>query len=558
MLAAVAIVVVPVQVVSILITLSLPNSTTASTGTTTTTTGDGWPGFAAFLLLLVISVISAALAEAACLKAVSDAYLGTDTDWRGSLRFGYRRLGPLVWLTVIHAVLLLLAFAACIVPGVWLYAAWALAIPALLLEDVRGLKALGRSFSLVRGRWWPTAGILLLANLLASAVALGLGLLALPLLRTGGGNDFVVELAYAVFTAAANVLTIPFISALVTVIYFDLRVRKEGFDLQLMAQRIGAPASDLRPRPGALDPRRPPVQAGRRAAPVRRRARVARRPPAPHRRLLLPHHRVAGREGRPRRAARRRGHARRSPPRAPKRGGARAGRRRGPAAFARREARPRSAGTRGRRRRTTRGPRSRTAAAIPCRPRPSRPHRGDQLSAVDHNRSGSAATSPRRLRRDRGHIRRGRVRRAPRIGERSSLRAHGMASRSRAGRPPMTARLGSWRRLHPAVRVVIVLVVLVVLVNIAVSVLDSSTRGADETAPRSSSLSTGRDGLAAYAELLRQNDHGTEALRGSITDATLVPSDTLVVLDPVGLDDEDARDIRRFVERGGRLVAGGS
>ncbi len=249
MLAAVAIVVVPVQVLSILITLSLPNSTTASTGTTTTTTGDGWPGFAAFLLLLVISVISAALAEAACLKAVSDAYLGTDTDWRGSLRFGYRRLGPLLWLTVIHTVLLLLAFAACIVPGVWLYAAWAVAIPALLLEDARGFKALGRSFNLVRGRWWPTAGILLLANLLASAVALGLVLLALPLLLTGDGNDFVVELANAVFTAAANVLTIPFISALVTVIYFDLRVRKEGFDLQLMAQRIGAPASDLRPAP---------------------------------------------------------------------------------------------------------------------------------------------------------------------------------------------------------------------------------------------------------------------------------------------------------------------
>src|SRR6266545_1954131 len=137
--------------------------------------------------------------------------------------------------------------AACIVPGVWLYAAWALAIPALLLEDVRGLKALGRSFSLVRGRWWPTAGILLLANLLASAVALGLGLVALPLLLTGDGNDFVVELANAVFTAAANVLTIPFISALVTVVYFDLRVRKEGFDLQLMAQRIGAPAGSVSP-----------------------------------------------------------------------------------------------------------------------------------------------------------------------------------------------------------------------------------------------------------------------------------------------------------------------
>jgi hypothetical protein len=142
-------------------------------------------------------------------------------------------------------VLLLLAFAACIVPGVWLYAAWAVAIPALLMEDVRGFKALGRSFDLTRHRWWPTAAILLLANLLASAMALGLGMLALPLLVTGSGNDFVVELANGIFMAAANVLTIPFVSVLVTVVYFDLRVRKEGFDLQLMARRIGAPPADV-------------------------------------------------------------------------------------------------------------------------------------------------------------------------------------------------------------------------------------------------------------------------------------------------------------------------
>lgn len=115
-----------------------------------------------------------------------------------------------------------------------------------------------------------------------------------------------------------------------------------------------------------------------------------------------------------------------------------------------------------------------------------------------------------------------------------------------------------WRRLHPAVRVGIVLVVLVVVVNVALTLLDSSTRGADETAPRSSSLSTGRDGIAAFAELLRRNDHGTEALRGNLADAALDPSNTLVVVDPVGLDREESQGIRRFVERGGRLLAGGS
>ena len=122
----------------------------------------------------------------------------------------------------------------------------------------------------------------------------------------------------------------------------------------------------------------------------------------------------------------------------------------------------------------------------------------------------------------------------------------------------MSTGTGAWRRLHPALRAVIVLVVLAVVVNVALSLLDSSTRGADETAPQSSSLSTGRDGLAAYAELLRRNNRDTDEQRGDVTDTGLSPADTLVVLDPVGFDRDEERAVRRFVERGGRLVAGGA
>jgi hypothetical protein len=249
MLKAVAVVIIPVQVLNILITLSLRDTSTTTTGSTTTTDGSGWAGVAALLLIVVISIVSSALAEAASLKAVSDSYLGTDTDWLGSLRFGFSRLGSLLWLTLIHGVLLLLAFAACIGPGVWLYAAWSVAVPALLLEGTRGLKALGRSFNLVRGRWWSTAATLLVANLLATAVAFGFGVLALPLVFAGNGNDFVVDLANGILGGIASVLTIPFVAAVVAVIYFDLRVRKEGFDLQLMAQRIGAPGAPVSPAP---------------------------------------------------------------------------------------------------------------------------------------------------------------------------------------------------------------------------------------------------------------------------------------------------------------------
>ena len=76
--------------------------------------------------------------------------------------------------------------------------------------------------------------------------------------------------------------------------------------------------------------------------------------------------------------------------------------------------------------------------------------------------------------------------------------------------------------------------------------------------PAGSSFSTGPDGLAAYADLLRAGGHPVSALREAPADAVLDPRATVVVIDPEGLAARDGHALRRFVERGGRLVAGGS
>src|SRR2546423_15233720 len=129
MLKAVAVVIVPVQVLNVLVTLSLPDTSTTA-GATTTTSDSEWAGIAALLLIFVINVVSAALAQAACLKAVSDTYLGTETDWRGSLRFGFRRLGALAWRSHIPFAAGLRGFASCIRPCGVVDLAWAPAVPA--------------------------------------------------------------------------------------------------------------------------------------------------------------------------------------------------------------------------------------------------------------------------------------------------------------------------------------------------------------------------------------------------------------------------------------------
>lgn len=75
--------------------------------------------------------------------------------------------------------------------------------------------------------------------------------------------------------------------------------------------------------------------------------------------------------------------------------------------------------------------------------------------------------------------------------------------------------------------------------------------------PPGSSFSTGPGGLAAYADLLRGEGLSVERLREAPEDSNLDERATVVVIDPDALAANEARSLRRFVERGGRLLAGG-
>jgi len=191
------------------------------------------------MVLLLTGLIVGALTTAACVKAVSDAYLDQPVDLGSSLRFAARRIGSLVWLEILMWVLLGLAFLALVVPGIWLYAAWSVATPALLIEGVRGWGALRRSFRLVRGRWWPVAGVLVVATVMIGIVGAGINGVLLAITLTSGGSVLGTVLIVSAAGAVASILTGPFQAAVTTVLYYDLRVRREGYDVQLLAEQLG-------------------------------------------------------------------------------------------------------------------------------------------------------------------------------------------------------------------------------------------------------------------------------------------------------------------------------
>jgi hypothetical protein len=239
----VLLVVAPVTLLAVLVEASAYTnvdefSIDPDTGQLVFSESDLWTEFAGLGVALLLTLVASVLATAACFKAVADAYLGEAVDWLGSLRFALRRLHSILWVTTLGVVLSVLALVLCILPGIWLWYAFAVAVPALLTEGLKGRKALGRSRRLVQGRWWKVFAAIFLGTLLTTIVSGALQGLA-TVVASDDLASFEGVVTNWVSQTVASTLTTPFTAAIVIVVYFDLRVRKEAFDLELLARQLG-------------------------------------------------------------------------------------------------------------------------------------------------------------------------------------------------------------------------------------------------------------------------------------------------------------------------------
>ena len=261
LLRVVLFVVVPANVLAVLIQASAqPETVTIDGQRFQTSDEDTWTYLAGAGSAALVTFLATTIASGACFKAIADAYLGEAPTWRNSLGFAARRFHSILWVTILFYVVASLGLVLLIVPGVYLWASFGVAVPVLLTEGIKGRRALGRSRRLVKGRWWPVFAVLLLGTILT-------GIVSSVLTALVGAISFVEADAYSLASIAAqilagtvsNAITVPFTAAFVIVLYFDLRVRKEAFDLQLLARQIGVePPGGMTPAPSVpLGPREP-------------------------------------------------------------------------------------------------------------------------------------------------------------------------------------------------------------------------------------------------------------------------------------------------------------
>lgn len=143
--------------------------------------------------------------------------------------------------------------AAGFVAALWLAMQFALAGPAMLLEQIGVRAALRRSWRLVRGSWWRVFGILMLASIIAG---FGAGIVSVPfsqggsLITLSGDPSTPQALRVLLGTAIGGIGEIiggtvmtPFSAAVTSLLYIDRRMRSEGLDIELgrAAQAAAAP-----------------------------------------------------------------------------------------------------------------------------------------------------------------------------------------------------------------------------------------------------------------------------------------------------------------------------
>jgi hypothetical protein len=214
-------------------------------------------------LVLVSLLVIVPLGEAATTRAVSDRYLDRPSSLLAAYRAAWGRLGALIAMICIligaylgsilvitvlavllgrvgagglGALIALLGILTLIPTLIFVYVRTVVAVPAIVLERASGWHGLQRSWQLIRGRFWPTFGRVALLALIAGIISSVIGaIFELPGSAIDPNNSFVFD---QVASAIAAVFVGPITYIGVTLLYYDIRIRKEGFDIEMLARSL--------------------------------------------------------------------------------------------------------------------------------------------------------------------------------------------------------------------------------------------------------------------------------------------------------------------------------
>ncbi len=137
------------------------------------------------------------------------------------------------------------AAALILIPAFILLIYWSLAVQAVVVEGFSPVDALRRSTILIKGNWWRIFGITVVLGLIATGLrivaTIPFALAAMAVSGEPASNAAGSILSLGGVIVGVFVLPVLFIA--VTLVYYDVRIRKEQFDLTILSREMGLATS---------------------------------------------------------------------------------------------------------------------------------------------------------------------------------------------------------------------------------------------------------------------------------------------------------------------------
>ena len=190
-------------------------------------------------VFLAIVIFLSLVGTAVGAIAISDRFLNRETPISQAYLRIVDDLSPLLGSLILVSIAITLGFFILVIPGLILYAWFCLTPVVVVIEGEGGIGSLKRSRAIVKEHF--SKAFLLVPLLTIIQMFVWLALLSIPGLS---GNSFPLN-ALAIFLAILLSLLIEsFKIVTTTLLYYDLRIRKEGFDLKLMAEELADSTED--------------------------------------------------------------------------------------------------------------------------------------------------------------------------------------------------------------------------------------------------------------------------------------------------------------------------
>ncbi len=193
------------------------------------------------LVLGFVFIVAIILASLGTYVAVWDIQMGRRPGVKRAYKIAWSHAGAAILAGILAGLATIAGFFLLIVPGIIVYLALSLIFPVIIAEDSGGAQSLSRSWELTKGYRWKifVAGLVSLAVSMAITYGIQIPLVVIAtLVYKPGTAPIWFAIVNGIGTVIGNVVPAPLLAIASCLIYYDARVRKEGFDLQRLMDEL--------------------------------------------------------------------------------------------------------------------------------------------------------------------------------------------------------------------------------------------------------------------------------------------------------------------------------